>query len=82
LALWYPNWLATTEPIKPPRAPIKTVATMLMFCLPGMTRRATKPMIAPAMRARIIDPIIAAPLLAVPGVDTISRCGFPKPVGL
>src|ERR1700733_11642069 len=33
-----------------------------MSCLPGITRRATTPMIAPTMRARIIDPIIATPV--------------------
>jgi hypothetical protein len=39
-------------------------------------------MIAPTMRARIIDPIIAAPVLAASGVDTVSHYGFPEPAGL
>jgi hypothetical protein len=50
-----------------------------MSCLPGITRRATNPMIAPTIRARIIDPIIAAPVLSAPGVDTISHYGLPEP---
>jgi hypothetical protein len=82
LALWYPNWLATTEPTKPPRAPSKTVMTMPMFCLPGMTRRATKPMIAPTMRARTIVPTISARVIAAPQVDAIFDYGFPEPTGL
>jgi hypothetical protein len=53
-----------------------------MSCLPGMTRRATKPMTAPTMRARIIDPIIAAPVVAAPGADTISHYGLPEPADL
>src|ERR1700759_5126598 len=78
LALWYTNWLATAEPIKPPRAPIATVMIMPMSCLPGMTRRATKPMIAPTIRVRIIVPTMAAPVLAAPGMDTIFELRVPR----
>ena len=54
--------LVLHEPIKPPSAPSTIVMTMPTFCLPGITRRATKPMTAPTMMASTIDPsIIAAP---------------------
>jgi hypothetical protein len=54
---------------------------MPMFCLPGMMRRATKPMIAPTMMARMIDPITATPIVATHLIGAVSH-GFPEPTDL
>src|SRR6478672_449649 len=44
-----------------PRMPMTMVMIMLMFCLPGRTRRARKPMTAPKM---IVPMIVTGPLLS------------------
>jgi hypothetical protein len=56
------------EPRNEPTTPSTIVITIPMFCLPGITSRASAPTIRPTTIAPMIVPIIAAPCVqAVPG---------------